>query len=150
MGEYCCRAAGSTKSCCNNAVAPRIQGPLHATLQSPLVPISKDNVVSAPQTPLATPSPATSMNQAAAASTCAEDQARWTIIAATLGALLAGITVSFIITTVWLHKRERRQRRLKEHYETQMSKTNVYRKALESCVGSARPSMAVEDVDGDD
>lgn len=45
-----------------------------------------------------------------------------------------------------MHKREKRQRKLKEHYEEQFSQTNAYRKALASTAESIRGSVFLEDL----
>ncbi|EMD95495.1 hypothetical protein COCC4DRAFT_155910 [Bipolaris maydis ATCC 48331] len=140
-GEYCCRAANSTKSCCNNPTAPRVTSPLSATLQIP-APASTPAADSPDQEPASSsPRPTLPIT-----SNCQEEKTHTAIVGAILGGLLGGIILGLIIAVRWMYKRERRQRRLKEHYETQMSKTNAYRKALEETVGSARPSLSLEQV----
>jgi hypothetical protein len=146
-GEYCCRAANSTKSCCNDPTAPQVTTPLSATLQ---IPTAASNPASTPaSTPSNSPSQASASTSpipaSSAISTCEEEKSHTAIVGATLGGLLGGIILGLVVAVRWMYKRERRQRRLKEHYETQMSKTNVYRKALESCAGSARPSLSIEE-----
>jgi len=49
-------------------------------------------------------------------------------------------------TIFWMYKREKRQRKLKEHYEEQFSQTNAYRKALASSAGSCRGSVMMDDL----
>ncbi|EMD69763.1 hypothetical protein COCSADRAFT_166729 [Bipolaris sorokiniana ND90Pr] len=137
-GEYCCRAANSTKSCCNNPTAPRVKSPLSATLQIP-APASTPATNSPDQEP-ASSSP---ISIPSATSNCHKEKTHTAIVGAILGGLLGGIILGLVITVRWMYKRERRQRRLKEHYETQMSKTNAYRKALEETVSSARPSLSL-------
>lgn len=140
-GEYCCRAANSTKSCCNDPTASRVTTPLSATLQtSSLVPAatnSQDQQSSSHSSaPTALANPA-----------CDQQNNQTAIVGGTLGGILGGIIIGLALTVRWMYQRERRQRRLKKHYEAQMSKTNAYRKALETSAGSARPSLSVEEDD---
>ncbi|EUC29128.1 hypothetical protein COCCADRAFT_107344 [Bipolaris zeicola 26-R-13] len=141
-GEYCCRAANSTKSCCNNPTAPQVTSPLSATLQMPAAPASTP----ATNSPDQEPASSTPMPTLPTISNCQHEKTHTAIVGAILGGLLGGIILGLVIAVRWMYKRERRQRRLKEHYETQMSKTNAYRKALEETVSSARPSLSLEQV----
>ncbi|KAF5845014.1 hypothetical protein GGP41_001105 [Bipolaris sorokiniana] len=137
----CCASGDiclSNGLCCNNPTAPRVKSPLSATLQIP-APASTPATNSPDQEP-ASSSP---ISIPPATSNCHKEKTHTAIVGAILGGLLGGIILGLVITVRWMYKRERRQRRLKEHYETQMSKTNAYRKALEETVSSARPSLSL-------
>ena len=56
--------------------------------------------------------------------------------------LIAGLSA----TVYWMYKREKRQRKQKEHYEEQFSQTNAYRKALASSAGSCRGSVLLDEL----
>ncbi|USP76004.1 hypothetical protein yc1106_03278 [Curvularia clavata] len=143
-GEYCCRAANSTESCCNDPTAPQITTLLNATLQVP------SPVPTATQTPKQeSPSPNSSPSTSALPVCNKQNNHTAAVVGGTLGGILGGIILGLALTVRYMYKRERRQRRLKEHYETQMSKTNAYRKALESSAGSARPSLSVDETKSD-
>lgn len=46
-----------------------------------------------------------------------------------------------------MYKKERKERKLKEHYEEQFVQTNSYRKVVESNAGSVRGSILLDPLD---
>lgn len=64
----------------------------------------------------------------------------------TVGGLFGALILGLVATILLMYKKEKRQRRLKEHYEEQFSQTNAYRKALASSAGSIRESTFMEDL----
>ncbi|KNG47043.1 hypothetical protein DDE82_001199 [Stemphylium lycopersici] len=125
-GDKCCQSASSTKSCCGGPTAHQIPTPIRASLQLKSL-ASTTNYSTAKTSEMAN-------HQIA-------------IVGGLLGGLLGGIIIGLTATVWWMYKRERRQRRLKEHYETQMAKSSAYRKALAACMESAaRPSLSVEEI----
>ncbi|KAI4672607.1 uncharacterized protein J4E78_001108 [Alternaria triticimaculans] len=126
-GTYCCRGADDTKSCCNNQAAPHITTTFSATLQ------------------LQTPSPAAATT-APPPNTCSKEKKETAIVGGVLTAVFTMIIAGLASTIFWMYKREKRQRKLKEHYEEQFSQTNAYRKALASSAGSCRGSVMMEDL----
>jgi NhaP-type Na+/H+ or K+/H+ antiporter len=80
------------------------------------------------------------------AKTCAKEKRETAIVGGTLTAVFSILIAGLAATIYWMYKREKRQRRLKEHYEEQFSQTNAYRKALASSAGSCRGSVMMDDL----
>jgi hypothetical protein len=148
-GRYCCRAINDRRSCCGNATAPKITTTSigafmsQTTTATPVAATSEPTRVDA--TVVSTGSP---VDTTAAPSTdvCKKERQATAIVGGTIGGLFGAIIVALAGTIYWMYKRERRQRKLKEHYEEQFSQTNAYRKALASTAGSIRGSMYMEDL----
>jgi hypothetical protein len=66
--------------------------------------------------------------------TCAKEKHQTTVVGATIGGLFGAIIVGLVCATLWLYKKEARQRKLKEHYEEQFSQTAAYRRNIASTV----------------
>ena len=71
---------------------------------------------------------------------CEKEKRKTAIVGGTVGGLFGAIILGLVGTILLMYKKERRQRKLKEHYEEQFSQTNAYRKALASSAGSIRES----------
>jgi H+/gluconate symporter-like permease len=80
------------------------------------------------------------------ANVCAKEKRETAIVGGTITGVCSILIVGLAATIYWMHKREKRQRRLKEHYEEQFSQTNAYRKALASSAGSCRGSILLDDL----
>ncbi|KAF1939047.1 hypothetical protein EJ02DRAFT_353120 [Clathrospora elynae] len=132
-GRYCCRALNDRRSCCKNSTAPQINSSFKAILQ---LQTSTTTAVSTgkPLNATATRNP----------DVCKKERQDTAIVGGTIGAIFGAIIMGLAATILCMHKRERRQRRLKEHYEEQFSQTNAYRKALASSASSLRGSVTVE------
>jgi predicted histidine transporter YuiF (NhaC family) len=63
-----------------------------------------------------------------------------------MAGIFSVIIAGLAATIFWMYRREKRQRKLKEHYEEQFSQTNAYRKALASSAASCRGSVFMEDL----
>jgi hypothetical protein len=143
-GKYCCRATNDTKSCCNNATAPRVTTTFSATLQLRTSTATSDSTgVVATAVSTGTPFEATATPTA---DTCQKEKRQTAIVGGTIGALFGAVIMGLAATIFWMYKREKRQRKLKEHYEEQFQQTNAYRKALASSAGSIRGSIMLEEI----
>lgn len=68
-------------------------------------------------------------------------------VATIIGGVLLGTIIAVLTAaTLWIYKEEKRQRKLKEHYESQFSQTNAYRKALASSAASTHGNDFMEDI----
>ncbi|RMZ72709.1 N-acetyltransferase eso1 [Pyrenophora seminiperda CCB06] len=143
VGQYCCRAANDQRSCCNNSTAPKVTATLDVTLQLPnSSAASKSEDVEAPAI-TSVLSQATSTPPADTCNTTKHHLA----IAITIGGVLLGTIIAGLAAAMfWIYKEEKRQRKLKEHYESQFSQTNAYRKALQSSVGVTHGDDFMEDI----
>ncbi|KAG9194605.1 hypothetical protein G6011_04640 [Alternaria panax] len=143
-GEYCCRGADDTKSCCNNAKALQVTTTFSATLQlqTPTATNAPTEVV-ATAASTGTPLEATTTPRA---NVCAKEKRETAIVGGTIAGVFSMLIVGLAATIYWMYKRERRQRKLKEHYEEQFSQTNAYRKALAPSARSCRGSVLLDDL----
>jgi len=138
VGKYCCRAANDQQSCCNNSTAPKVTATLGATLQLPTLPATSEteDIVA----PAVTSAPSQATN------TCKTTENHLAIATIVVGVFLSTIIIGLVVTTLWIYKEEKRQRKLKEHYESQFSQTNAYRKALASSAASTHGGDFMEDI----
>ncbi|CAN9231744.1 hypothetical protein CC77DRAFT_1031364 [Alternaria alternata] len=143
-GEYCCRGADDTKSCCDNAKAPKVTTTFSATLQLQ-TPTATNPVAEVVATAVSTGTPfeATTTPTAHA---CAKEKRETAIVGGTIAGVFSMLIAGLSATVYWMYKREKRQRKLKEHYEEQFSQTNAYRKALASSAGSCRGSVLLDEL----
>jgi hypothetical protein len=147
FGVYCCRGANDRKSCCNNANAPKITTTSIAAFIQPSS-TSATSTSSAPTqvaaTAVSTGSPF-EVTSEPTSTDCKKEKHQTAVVGSTIGGLFGAIIVGLIGVVSWMHKRERRQRKLKEHYQEQISQTAAYRKAIASTV-SLMPSEQLEEV----
>lgn len=68
------------------------------------------------------------------------------MVGGTIGGLFGAMIVSLMGALFWMYKREKRQRKLKEHYEEQFSQTAAYRRTIASSAISLIHSEALDDV----
>ncbi|OAL54382.1 hypothetical protein IQ07DRAFT_266882 [Pyrenochaeta sp. DS3sAY3a] len=141
-GKYCCRALNDQRSCCNNATAPRVTTTYVGAFQAASVTSEPTRVVA---TAVSTGNPFDA-TAAPDADHCQKERQATAIVGGTIGAVFAAIILVLAAIIFWMYKRERRQRKLKEHYEEQFSQTNAYRKALASSAGSIRESVFMDDI----
>lgn len=146
-GMYCCRAAGDRRSCCDDASAPKINTNSIGALQVPMDTTTTTKPNTNESAHVITSSTGTPLTATAASDidSCEKERHKVTVIGGTLGGLLAAAILASSGAIYWMYTRERRQRRLKQHYEKQFSQTNAYRKALASTV-SLRASLSMEDL----
>jgi hypothetical protein len=143
-GEYCCRAINDTKSCCNNSTAPKVTTTFNAVLNLQ-TPTATSEPIDVATTAVSTGTPFTATSTPAV-NTCQKEKRETAIVGGTIGGLFGAIIVALAATIFWMYNREKRQRKLKEHYEEQFQQTNAYRKALASTAGSARGSIIMEEI----
>lgn len=77
---------------------------------------------------------------------CAKEKRETAIVGGTIAGVFSMLIAGLSATVYWMYKREKRQRKLKEHYEEQFSQTNAYRKALASSAGSCRGSVLLDEL----
>lgn len=148
-GRYCCRAVNDRRSCCGNTTAPKVTATSVGALLFQTTSATPSSATNVPTQVVATAvSTGTPVDVTAipSADECASEKRKTAIVGGTIGGLFSAIIVGLAGTIFWMYKRERRQRRLKEHYEEQFLQTNAYRKALASSAGSIRGSMYMEDL----
>jgi hypothetical protein len=63
---------------------------------------------------------------------CKKEKHRTAVVGGTVGGILGAIIVGLFGAMLWMHKMEKRQRKLKEHYEEQFSQTAAYRRRIAS------------------
>ncbi|KAF2739084.1 hypothetical protein EJ04DRAFT_520002 [Polyplosphaeria fusca] len=143
FGSYCCRAVNDDNNCCNNSTAPKVQvqniGAFQfetstAGLSTTSSPVSSSTL--APSTVFATAvstgepfqQTPTSESTAAAQQTCEKDKSA--MVGGVVGSLLGATILTLVATMVWLLQKEKRQRKLKEHYEEQFGQTWAYRRTI--------------------
>jgi hypothetical protein len=131
-GVYCCRVVNDRGSCCNNDSAPKVTMSSIGGLQLP-TPTTSPTPIQAVATAVSTGTPfdataAPTMND------CKKEKHQTTVVGGTIGGLFGAIIVGLLGATWWMYKRERRQRKLKEHYEEQFSQTAAYRRTIASTV----------------
>ncbi len=145
FGKYCCRAAGDTRGCCGSPLAPKVNTTNVGTFQISTVVTSNSSQSSAAAT---TPStiPAAQGQRTVDDNACRKEKQATAIVGGTLGSIFGTIILALCYLLFWMHKREQRQRKLKEHYEAQISQSNAYRKVLASTAESIRDSLFMEDV----
>lgn len=147
-GSYCCRAVNDRNNCCNNATAPKIQTNFLGQFQ---FETSTAGLTSTP-TPTLTPAAISTTTQAAlsvaatAISTgepfsqatatplprpeeiCKKDKSA--VVGGAVGGTLGAALLGLVGIIIWMHRKEKRQRRLKEHYETQFGQNFAYRRTV--------------------
>jgi hypothetical protein len=67
-------------------------------------------------------------------SDCTKEKHQTAVVGGTIGGIFSVIIVGLVGIISWMYKKERRQRRLKEHYEEQFSQTAAYRRTIASTV----------------
>lgn len=140
-GKFCCRAINDQRSCCNNDTAPSVTTTFIGALQA--LATTSASATSDPTrvfgTAVSTGLPF-DVTAAPDQDVCRKEKQKTAIIGGTVGGVSAAIILGLVVAILVMHKKEKRQRRLKEHYEEQFSQTNAYRKALASSAGSMRGS----------
>jgi hypothetical protein len=135
-GVYCCRGANDRESCCNNANAPKIT----TTSIAAFIPHSSTSATSTSSAPTQVAATAVSTGfpfEATSGPTstdCKKEKHQTAVVGGTIGGLFGAIIVGLIGVVAWMHKKEQRQKRIKEHYEEQFSQTASYRKTIASTV----------------
>ncbi|CAO2654819.1 Nn.00g115520.m01.CDS01 [Neocucurbitaria sp. VM-36] len=142
-GEYCCRAINDQRSCCNNATAPKVTTTFLGALQVLASSTSEPTRVVGTAVSTGTPFSATT---APDQDVCKKEKRKTAIVGGTVGSLFGAVILGLVGTILLMYKKEKRQRKLKEHYEEQFSQTNAYRKALASSAGSIRESVFMEEL----
>jgi hypothetical protein len=136
-GTYCCRAVDDRRSCCNSATAPRITTSSIGALQIPTSTTAPVSTTAQPTRIAVASTPSTF----ASTDSCKKEKHQIAVVGGTVGGLFGAIIIGLAGALMWLYKQEKRQRKLKEHYEEQFSQTTAYRKTLAS---SAASLMVIE------
>ncbi|KAH7395164.1 hypothetical protein DE146DRAFT_98975 [Phaeosphaeria sp. MPI-PUGE-AT-0046c] len=139
-GVYCCRASNDRISCCSNPSAPKVTissiGALQIT-STPVVSITLASSSSVPSrivaTAVSTGSPFVATS-APITKDCSKEKHQVAVIGGTIGGLFGAIIIGLAGALLWMYKMEKRQRKLKEHYEEQFSQTAAYRRTIASTV----------------
>lgn len=129
-GSYCCRAAGDHNNCCSNATAPKITttflGALQLATSTAATPSREPSTVVA--TAVSTGQPFTSTSLPSPASTCPKDKSAQ--VGGAVGGVLSVAILGLLGVIFWMHRREKHQRKLKEHYEEQFGQNFAYRRTV--------------------
>ncbi|KAF2009898.1 hypothetical protein BU24DRAFT_496728 [Aaosphaeria arxii CBS 175.79] len=153
FGKYCCREVGDSRNCCNNATAPQIETNFIGAFQFPTstagIPSSSSislatttsAKLSATPTPDATRtseivgeavSTGTPFAQESTTSqpqtTCKPDKSA--VVGGAVGGILGAALLGMMGVIMWMHRKEKRQRRLKEHYEEQFGQNFAYKRTV--------------------
>ncbi|KAF2682100.1 hypothetical protein K458DRAFT_391135 [Lentithecium fluviatile CBS 122367] len=156
-GSYCCREANDRNNCCNNATAPKIKtnslgafqfqtstagdsstataAAASSTQSSSTKPTQVFGTAVSTGTPF-TSSPTTSSTP----DLCAAEKRKTVAVGGAVGGVLGAALVGALIAMFWLYKKEKHQRRIKEHYEAQFEVSSAY---------WPRPQTVVVDADSD-
>jgi len=149
FGSYCCREIGDNANCCNNATAPKITTSSIGAFQieTSTASVSTTSTSTTPSTPTAvavsSQSPSTEPTQVAgtAVSTgtpftstptispfdlCASERRKTATVGGAVGGALGAALIGACIAMFWLYKKEKHQRKIKEHYEAQFEVSSAY------------------------
>ena len=138
-GVYCCRVAGDRQSCCDDVAAPKVILSSIGALQLPTPTTNPtQNQVFATAVSTGTPFDATA---SAIVNDCSKEKHQTAVVGGTIGGLFGAIIVGLLGAMWWMYKREKRQRKLKEHYEEQFSQTAAYRRTIASNISLIASEM---------
>jgi hypothetical protein len=86
---------------------------------------------------------------APASDVCKKERHQTAVVGGTIGGLFGAIIIGLLGALFWIYKQEKRQRKLKEHYEEQFVQTTNYRQKIASSAvsimggeGDAKASVA--------
>jgi hypothetical protein len=144
-GSYCCRAVDDHNNCCNNATAPKVTTSFLGAFQfeTSTAGLSSTTSLSATATstsvaPTSVAATAVSTGEPFSQSTatplprpddiCKKDKSAE--VGGAVGGTLSAVILGLMGMMWWMHKKERRQRRLKEHYEAQFGQNWAYRRTI--------------------
>ncbi|OAL03867.1 hypothetical protein IQ06DRAFT_270058 [Phaeosphaeriaceae sp. SRC1lsM3a] len=139
-GVYCCRASNDRSSCCNNASAPKVTVSSIGALQITSTPLASITLALPSSTPTQIVATAVSTGtpfdttSAPATNDCTKEKRQTAVVGGTIGGIFGAVIVGLAGALLWLYKMEKRQRKLKEHYEEQFSQTAAYRRTIASTV----------------
>ncbi|KAF2258499.1 hypothetical protein CC78DRAFT_114163 [Lojkania enalia] len=159
FGSYCCRAATDSRNCCNNATAPRITTDFIGAFQFETSTVSGSLTAPTPSGTSSSVEPSVfatavftgdpfeytmtpTSTSPAEAQICPKDKSA--MVGGAVGGTLSAVILALLGTMFWLYKREKRQRKLKEHYEEQFGQTWAYRRTM---LVESESRVAVSDVD---
>ncbi|KAF2645334.1 hypothetical protein P280DRAFT_388904 [Massarina eburnea CBS 473.64] len=129
-GSYCCREAGDRTSCCNNSTAPKISTNSTNTLIAATVSAIPTQTSSEPTqvfgTAVSTGTPFT-MGLSTAELCRDEKQKTASVVGGAVGGIMGAAIIGLLGAMFWVSKKEKRQRKLKEHYEEQFEQSWKYR-----------------------
>ncbi|KAF2473951.1 uncharacterized protein BDR25DRAFT_256989 [Lindgomyces ingoldianus] len=145
-GSYCCRAVDDHNNCCNNSTAPKVKttflGAFKFATSTAGVSTATASVASAvsspstnePKSVFATavstgiPFQASATPQSTLDAICPKDRSK--VVGVAVGGVLGALLLGLLGAMFWVLKREKRQRKLKQHYEAQVQQTRAYRKTI--------------------
>ncbi|KAL5118158.1 hypothetical protein ACEQ8H_003993 [Pleosporales sp. CAS-2024a] len=139
-GTYCCRAPNDRLSCCNNTSAPKVTTSIGALQLQAVTATPSSSSKSKSAQPSNVVATAVSKDTSRPSedsenlNICTKEKNQTAIVGGTIGGLFGAIILGLLFVALWLYKKEKRQRRLKEHYEEQFSQTAAYRRAITSNV----------------
>ncbi|KAF2708774.1 hypothetical protein K504DRAFT_433279 [Pleomassaria siparia CBS 279.74] len=119
FGSYCCRASTAKGSCCDNSTAPTFTSSFLGAFQ---LPTSTTVITSSSSSSSSSTAPTS------ASLVCAKDKSA--VVGGAVGGVLGAAIIGLVGVIVWTHKKEKQQRRIKEHYEQQFEQSYALRKTL--------------------
>jgi hypothetical protein len=145
-GSYCCREVGDRTNCCNNATAPKVDtdaigkfkfetstagiSTTTSSSSATAAAISTSSPTNEPTqvagTAVSTGVPFTPSLSPSAASLCAAERRKTATVGGAVGGILGAALIVACIAMFWLYKREKHQRKIKEHYEAQFEVSSAY------------------------
>lgn len=169
-GSYCCREVDDHNNCCNNATAPKISTNFLGAFKFETSTFGVSTTVSAAaatatseptkvfgtaitspvvgsvSTPTNTASPTASTKDV-----CKDEKRRTAVVGGTISGLFSAAILGLLGVLLYMHKKEKRQRKLKEHYESQFETSWAYRNGnrprtvlVEADAGSVRTMVEKE------
>ncbi|KAF2032721.1 hypothetical protein EK21DRAFT_109787 [Setomelanomma holmii] len=132
-GKYCCRAINDRQSCCNNATAPKVITSTVGAFQLQLATATQASIspTQAVATAISTGSPFDATGSTGSKD-CKKERHQTAVVGGTIGGLFGAVIVGLMGALYWTYKQEKRQKKLKEHYEEQFSQTAAYRRTIAS------------------
>ncbi|KAF2659192.1 hypothetical protein K491DRAFT_712957 [Lophiostoma macrostomum CBS 122681] len=131
-GSYCCRAVGDHNNCCSNATAPKITttflGAFQVATSTATSATTSQDPTSVVATAVSTGQPFTSTSLPSTASTCPKDKSAQ--VGGAVGGVLSAAILGLLGVIFWMHRREKHQRKMKEHYEEQFGQNFAYRRTI--------------------
>jgi hypothetical protein len=157
-GSYCCREVDDRNNCCNNATAPKIRTNNLGAFQFETSTAGTSTTATAAAVSTLSPSSTTAPTQVVGTAvttgvlftaaptvsseeTCASEKRKTAAVGGAVGGVLGAALVGALIAMFWLYKKEKHQRKLKEHYESQFEVSSAYWPRPQTVVVEAHSEM---------